>query len=281
MTRAVDHVTVAGGDLDALRSAFESRGFETVYGGAHDNGVTHMAVVGFEDHSYVELIAKRSDEPSPWWDAALDGEAGPCAWAVPSADIEAEAERLVGEGFSVDGPEPYARERPDGTLAEWFLADVGGGSLGAPYPMLIADQTPLDHRVTVTSTAASTGIDGLDTVVVATRNGSRLAGRFERFFETTVRSTREEPAFDARLWTFEDAPVAVAQPLGTGTWVAERLDRFGTLPCGYLFGTSDVEDARDRLSFAGSTAWGTDRVHWLDLPLPGRYGVVASPSESR
>jgi hypothetical protein len=281
MARAVDHVTVAGGDLDTLRSAFESRGFETVYGGAHDNGVTHMAVVGFEDRSYVELVAKRTDEPSPWWDDALDGEAGPCAWAVPSADIESEAERLVGEGFGVTGPDPYARERPDGMVAEWFLADVGGGSLGAPYPMLIADETPLDHRVTVTNTVESTGVNGVETVVVATRSGPRLTDRFERFFETDASKAREEPALNARLWAFEEAPVAVAEPCGEGTWLTARLNHYRALPCAYLFEASDTDRARDRLSLAASTAWGDGRVDWLDLPLPGRYGVVESALESR
>ncbi len=53
----IDHVTVAGSDLDLLRRAFSACGLESVYGGPHANGVTHMASIGFRDGSYIELIS--------------------------------------------------------------------------------------------------------------------------------------------------------------------------------------------------------------------------------
>ena len=53
----LDHVTIAGSSLDRLRDAFARIGLATEYGGAHANGVTHMALLGFDDGSYIELAS--------------------------------------------------------------------------------------------------------------------------------------------------------------------------------------------------------------------------------
>ena len=53
----VDHATVCGSNLDTLQQEFASVGLKADYGGPHANGVTHMALLGFENGSYLELIA--------------------------------------------------------------------------------------------------------------------------------------------------------------------------------------------------------------------------------
>jgi hypothetical protein len=47
----IDHVTVAGADLRRMQAALVDLGIETVYGGAHHDGVTEMALVSFPDGS--------------------------------------------------------------------------------------------------------------------------------------------------------------------------------------------------------------------------------------
>lgn len=56
MQLKVDHASVCGPDLEPMRQAFASVGLVTDYGGPHAS-VTHMALLGFEDGSYLELIA--------------------------------------------------------------------------------------------------------------------------------------------------------------------------------------------------------------------------------
>lgn len=275
MTRTIDHVTFAGRDLEAMRAAFEAAGFEPVYGGTHSNGITHMYLVGFDDRSYVELISKNDPEATaPWWDEQIDADAGAAAWAVPSADIAADSQRLADAGFEVDGPEAFSRDRPDGGVVEWELTAVGSGEQGTTYPMLIMDHTPLDRRVDVTAPAAETGLAGLATTVVGTDSfGSTVRG-FERYFDVERAADVEQPGFGARVVRFDDAPVAVAEPLDDDSWLADRIDSLGTLPCAYLLEPADLEAALDRFAVGESTDWNGDAAHWFDVDIGGRLGVL-------
>lgn len=281
MTRSIDHVTFAGSDLEHLRDAFETAGFEPTYGGSHANGVTHMALVGFEDGSYVELIGKHDrDATAPWWDEQIDGDAGASAWAVPTDGSDAAAARLREAGFAVDGPTEYARERPDGKSVEWCLTVVGEGPQGGRYPMVVEDRTPLDRRTTVTESAEETGLDGLSTAVVATDEFETTVAGFEAFFETERSAITEPAGFGARVAHFRDAPVAVASPLD-GTWLAERVTARGTLPCAYLLDAADLATVRGRFALDGTTDWNGDTVHWLDLDVHGRLGVREADATPR
>src|SRR6516164_9891012 len=105
----VDHVTVAGRDLRAMRRAFEAVGLKDEYGGPHANHATEMALTSFPDGSYLELIAIQPQaDPaavaaSPW-DKCMKANAGPCAWAVRPQDVAAEARRLQAASVTVTAP---------------------------------------------------------------------------------------------------------------------------------------------------------------------------------
>src|SRR5437588_10152938 len=57
VTLELDHVSICGSNLDTLRQAFTDVGMTPDFGGPHGNGITQMAIIGFDDASYVELIA--------------------------------------------------------------------------------------------------------------------------------------------------------------------------------------------------------------------------------
>jgi hypothetical protein len=83
----LDHVTVCGSDLEAMRRAFREVGLSTTYGGPHANGVTHMDLLAFEDGSYLELIAPMAELRGAsgmlsGWARLMEGDAGAGAWAV-------------------------------------------------------------------------------------------------------------------------------------------------------------------------------------------------------
>ena len=109
----VDHATVCGDDLDALRAAFTGIGLTPDFGGPHGNGVTQMALIGFDDGSYLELIAPvKKDDPklasSSEWAKFIVGNAGPCAWAMGSSDIHSDVERLKKAGALIVADEVQA-----------------------------------------------------------------------------------------------------------------------------------------------------------------------------
>ena len=66
----------------------------------------HMALLGFKDGSYIELISTQTPEPLeniPAWGKHIVGDGGPCAWAIQVDDVAAEAARVSALGLSVVG----------------------------------------------------------------------------------------------------------------------------------------------------------------------------------
>jgi len=118
----LDHVTVAGDDLRRMQAALAALGIATVYGGWHRDGATEMALVSFPDGSYLELIAPQKDIAAPVandhpWARFLTGNAGPCAWAVSTGDLDSELRRLRSAGIPVSPPTANGRLRPDGVAS--------------------------------------------------------------------------------------------------------------------------------------------------------------------
>src|ERR1700686_257354 len=126
----IDHVTVAGKDLKAMQANLASVGIQCEYGGSHSNHATEMALVSFPNGSYLELIAiqpKANPDAvaAHVWAKHIEGNAGPCAWAVRVKDMPAEVKRLQAAGVAVSAPERSGRERPDGKRLDWETAQVG------------------------------------------------------------------------------------------------------------------------------------------------------------
>lgn len=97
----VDHVTICGSDLAKLQEAFAGLGLMADYGGPHASGGTHMAVLGMEDGSYVELVApvKAGAATDSGWSKLMLANAGACAWALGSSDIQKDVDALKKAGF--------------------------------------------------------------------------------------------------------------------------------------------------------------------------------------
>jgi Glyoxalase-like domain len=119
----VDHATIAGSDLRQMEARLEKAGIHAVYGGAHTNHATEMALVSFPDGSYLELMAiqPQADQAAVdrhVWAKQLRGDAGPCAWAVRVDDLAAQTARLKQAGIAAGSPERSGRQRPDGMRLE-------------------------------------------------------------------------------------------------------------------------------------------------------------------
>lgn len=262
----VDHVVIAGSDLERLANAFDAVGLDPQYGGVHSNGITHNYTLGFDDGSYVELISTlEPGQSSPWWDDAIHGDAGPCAWALPVEDIEAETERIADLGWTVDGPSHYSRERPDGTRIEWDLTVVGERELGETVPFLVSDRTPRADRVTASDALAGTELTGITEVVIGVPELTEALDSFRSFFDCEPPKRGEYDGFGVSLARFADAPVTLAAPRGEESWLTERLDRFGPMVWAYLLESEDVDESAERFDLSASEPWFDDELRWFDL----------------
>lgn len=261
-----------------MEQAFAAVGLATDYGGAHSNGITHMALLGLEDGSYIELIS--SLEPglkdTIFWGEHIGGDGGPCAWAVHSDDVAAGAARLAALGIAVQGPVYMHRRRPDGRLVEWDLAFLGDHPAGASLPFIIKDITPRDWRVQPSASVAGR-LTGMAMVILGVKSLADTIELFRQVYGWSAPQFKEEPVFGARLAHFAGTPVTLAAPLAAGDWLSDRLARFGPSPCAYLVGATDFEAAKRDFQLTSSLVWFGREVAWFDpAKLNGvKLGVIA------
>jgi len=277
----VDHATICGSALAPMESAFAEAGIPTEYGGPHATGGTHMALLGFEDGSYLELIApqgSRSSVRESPWGKTMAGDAGPCAWAVATPDIRGSVDRLAARRVTTSGPEPGSRAKPDGTVIRWKTATLGKGIRGTTLPFLIEDVTPRQLRVRPTPSAAAGGLTGIRFVVVAVpRLGSAIA-EFRKAWGWAAPEIETDRELGARLAFFPGEPAILAEPLSKkASPVAYRLQRFGAGPVAIVLGTRDFDGAKRRFSLQPPRSWFGTSIAWFpSTRLRGaRVGVVA------
>ncbi len=276
MALKIDHVTIAASDLNRVQQAFADLGLKPEYGGPHSNGITHMALLGFDDGSYIELISTlEPGQRAPWWGDAIAGDVGPCAWAVGVHDIRVEAKRIAAAGITVKGPQAMSRQRPDGRLVEWELAYLGDQEPGALLPFIIEDKTPRDWRVKPTPGLGAKGLSGVAMVVLGVQDLGAAADRFRRAFGLPDPVAHDDPGFGAKLAHFPDTPVVLATPLADN-WLSKRLARFGDSPCAFLLRIPDLQAASKTFGLADETAWFKRRMAWFDPQrlLGARLGCI-------
>jgi catechol 2,3-dioxygenase-like lactoylglutathione lyase family enzyme len=264
-TLTIDHVTLAGRDLDAMRQRFEDLGLATDYGGLHSNGATQMAQLGFDDGSYLELISTVDPHAtSPLWDRQIRDHAGPAAWAVRVDDLTREQQRLAAAGIRSRGPVPMSRQRPDGTSLAWDLLFPGDDAAGATLPFAIRDRTPRDLRVAPSRSVAAGDLAGVAQVVIAVGDIEATAALFRRAYGWGEPTTLDSAGLAARVAAFEHTPVALAQPTGQMTWLAERLARYGECPAAFLLAARGREGTASRLPLLSPEPWLSSELHWID-----------------
>lgn len=256
----VDHVTVAGKDLRSMQRALQAAGLACEYGGPHSNHATEMALTSFADGSYLELIAVQPDaDPAAVaaheWHKQLQGDGGPCAWAVRPADLGAEVARLRAASIQVSEARKNGRRRPDGAQLEWETAQVGSGN-GNFFPFLIHDFTPRDRRAYPGGKPTTTEWTGISKVVIGVRDLDASIAQFRRAYGFPAPERQEDQDFGAKLAWFRSTPVVLATPLSPQSWLATRIRQFGEAPCAFVLAAPHAIDAhRPAVWFGGHVAW--------------------------
>ena len=271
---AIDHVSFCGSALAPMERAFEDAGLATEYGGPSATAGTHVAILRFGDGSSIELVAPQRSgarlDRFPWR-KAIAADAGPCAWAVPVADLDREIARLRGLGVRAEKPEPAGWTRPNGAVATWRTAAIGPGLPGSTLPQLV-------ERSGRDSAPATADVAGIDAVVVAVRRLDPAIALFRRAYGWGAPDITTDGFFGGTLARFPGQPVVLAAPRRTaGSWLAFRRKRFGDGPAAVVLAVRDLDAAARRFDLAGETRWFGRRVLWFrSTRLRGaRVGMTA------
>jgi catechol 2,3-dioxygenase-like lactoylglutathione lyase family enzyme len=261
----IDHVTIAGRDLKQLQQMFAAAGLPTEYGGKHTNGLTEMAFASFADGSYVELIAAQTQAGAAahYWGKFIDGDAGPCAWAISTPDLSTETRRLQSAGATIQSAKG-GRQRPDGVSLAWESASVGSGPQGSFFPFLIHDLTPRELRAFPRGEPTLPQISGVGLVVIGVRDLEDGINRYQRVFGLAKPDRQDDTRLQLHLAAFAGTPVVLAAPLGPTSPLAARLDKFGEAPCAFVL----VQAAGSPAGGAASQWFGRSVV-WIAGPKTG------------
>jgi catechol 2,3-dioxygenase-like lactoylglutathione lyase family enzyme len=144
MTFALDHVVIAVDDLDRAVADYQSLGFTVYPGGVHHGGVSHNALIVFEDGSYFEIIAYREAAPTNrWWRVLTTAGEGIVDFAVLPEDTARDVDAARKRGLQLDGPTPGGRLRLDGVRLDWQIVRPTTTDL----PFWCGDVTPRNLRV--------------------------------------------------------------------------------------------------------------------------------------
>jgi hypothetical protein len=253
----IDHVTVAGRDLRKLQAGLQAIGIPTIYGGPHANGTTEMALTSFPDGSYLEAIAIRSGADPALvekheWARFLKEDAVVCAWAIRGGPQSL--------GVPVGAPVHAGRRRPDGVQLEWETSDIGDGPRGRFFPFLIRDFTPREKRVYPQGKPVSREFSGVVRVVIGVRELGAAITQYRKAFGLPDAIKQVDQDFGAQLAIVGDAPVILAQPLHTGSWLDQLIERDGEGPCAFLLGAVHP----DRHKTATGSRWFGREISWFD-----------------
>ena len=261
----IDHVSVAGKDLKAMRASLAAVGLPSEYGGPHSNHATEMALTSFPDGSYLELIAIAPNADAKAvaahvWAARMEHDAGPCAWAVRMKDVAAEVQRLRTAGIAVSEPVRSGRTRTDGTRLDWETAQVGDEPSGTFFPFLIHDFTPRQERAYPTGKPSTKDFSGVTRVVIAVRNLNESARRYQAAYGLERPLKQVDVSFGAQLALLGGTPVLLAAPLHSQTWLAARLEQFGEGPCAFILGARKA----GKYKAASRSRWFGVDISWFD-----------------
>jgi hypothetical protein len=272
----IDHVTIAGSHLDAMRKALSAAAaIPTEYGGPHSNHATEMALVSFPDGSYLELMGIQA-KPDPAavsmhvWSKFLENNAGPCAFALRVADLTAEVRQLKSAGVSAGAPEAGGRTLPDGATLVWQTVNVGPGHRGSLFPFLIADLTPREKRVYPSGKPTTDRFDGIGKVVIGVHDLGGAIAQYRRAFTLPAPLRQQDAKFAAEMAWFEGTPIVLAQGSSDSSWLSRRVREYGDAPAAFVLKTGR------RIGVVASSTWFGQPISWMDDGKLGwRLGVEA------
>ena len=243
MITRIDHLVIGVHDLGQAMSDYETLGFTVQPGGIHAGGLTHNALMGFADGTYIELIAFTDpSQPSDhrWWEAIAAGE-GLIDFAVGTDNVAEDVQRLTDAGVTTSPPVDGGRTRPDGQQVGWrnlVLPDATATAL----PFVIEDRTPRHLRVPGGADAMHGGgfqaVDGITLAVpdlpAAVHAYTALLGDRGTGITPSVEGGKR-----AHRFTVGDQWVELNEPDDNDSPLRQAVSRRGATPYSVILRTAD------------------------------------------
>lgn len=256
MISRFDHVIIGVRDLEAASERYRALGFEVNPGGRHTGLGTANAIIRF-GVDYIELLtiadpeeAERAGGSSKVLLDLLQNRPGALAgYALATADIEEDAERLKQGGLAAVGPFAMERLRPDGRLLSWRLLVPEGVSWRRPWPFLIqwdqSDEQRLSWEQPGSHPNGATTVLGVSVVVASLEDAVELY-RDKLGLEPRVEGDRATIAVGGFQITLLPASADAA--------AAQTLSEIGEGPVAAVIGVQDLARTESVLTEAG-VAW--------------------------
>lgn len=256
MISRFDHVIIGVRDLEAASERYRALGFEVNPGGRHTGLGTANAIIRF-GVDYIELLtiadpeeAERAGGSSKVLLDLLQNRPGALAgYALATADIEEDAERLKQGGLAAVGPFAMERLRPDGRLLSWRLLVPEGVSWRRPWPFLIqwdqSDEQRLSWEQPGSHPNGATTVLGVSVVVASLEDAVELY-RDKLGLEPRVEGDRATIAVGGFQITLLPASADAA--------AAQTLSEIGEGPVEAVIGVQDLARTESVLTEAG-VAW--------------------------
>lgn len=230
-----DHFVIAVNDLDQTIADYTAAGFTVTPGGEHKNGISHNALVTFQDGAYFELIAFRGDASGhgTHWPRTLAKGEGFVDYALRTDDLNEELSALRAAGLDYSDPIPGGRFRPDGQRIDWQNIRYGDREQPSHLPFYCHDLTERPLRVPDGDAAIHangiTGVAGVTVVVAdldaATRDFAALTGHEGVEAESTIHDVARARRFPVgRAW------IEAVQPSQRDSELRAYLETRGELP---------------------------------------------------
>ncbi len=168
MIHGIDHIVIAGPELESLTASFKSLGFTVVGGGRHPIG-SYNSLIGLDDGAYIELLSFYEDSPEHyWWDAVHERGGGLIDFCMGTDDIRADYALFEAQGVEMSPLVGLSRLRVDGYQLSWLNNEIYGVFQGL-IPFVIEDKTPREERVPKEKTHEN-GVRGIDAITLAARD---------------------------------------------------------------------------------------------------------------
>lgn len=258
-----DHAIIAVFDLEAATADFEKLGFTVVYGGEHDGGLTHNALITFADGTYLELMAPTSPalitnppEPGPGnYLFLFDSGEGFAGFAFHTDELDAIVDRVRENGIEIANPSSGGRQRTDGVELAWRAAFP----LGSFSPFFLTDENPREQRVRTEPefTSHANGALGTKSVLSVVSN---LEASIMRYSAMLGEGSNQGPSIEGaetakfKIGTFE---AVVAAPTGAAGRLFDHLEGRGE-------GLYEIEIGTDHTDNRGS-----QMLHGAAITLAG------------
>jgi hypothetical protein len=283
MTKAqtlnVDHAAICGYELKSLQDAFAAVKLTAPYGGAHATGGTHNALLGFDDGSYIELIAlqRPGTGEGPRWNGLSSGISRACFWAIHSDNLDTDVKKLRAAKIEISDSVANGRTKPDGAVLKWKAAAVPDDKGGDILPFMIEDVTPHSARIQPSPSVKGSELTGIKRIVIGVQHLDTAIALFRQAYELPAPETADSKELGAHLAWFAGTPVILAAPTGGNSWLAAHLKEFSQAPVALLLGTKDLKKSAQRAPLIETTTWFNKKVAWFPPEkLEGvKLGVIA------